>query len=169
VQNLLDMSRIQAGVLKPRTTIVSPADLAKGVIDDSRGVLREHPLRLEVPDDLPPVDVDVVLISRVIANLLENAARHGPKATPITLEARDVGRAVKFCVSDEGPGIARERRNEIFDLFARRDADAGAGLGLSIAKTFVEAHGQRIWVEDALGGGARLCFTVPVAESLSEE
>ena len=72
-------------------------------------------------------------------------------------------------MTDRGPGVDPGRRDEIFRLFARRDGDAGAGLGLTIAKTFVEAHGQRIWVEDAPGGGARFCFTLPVALSLTEE
>jgi two-component system sensor histidine kinase KdpD len=65
--------------------------------------------------------------------------------------------------------VSRDRREEIFGLLARRDDDAGAGLGLTIAKTFVEAHGQRIWVDDAPEGGARFCFTLPVAASIPEE
>ena len=71
-------------------------------------------------------------------------------------------------MTDHGPGVDPGRRDEIFGLFARRDDDAGAGLGLTIAKTFVEAHGQHIWVEDAPGGGARFCFTVPVAAPITE-
>jgi two-component system sensor histidine kinase KdpD len=72
-------------------------------------------------------------------------------------------------VTDQGPGISPSQRDEIFTLFVRRADDAGAGLGLTIAKTFVEAHGQRIWVEDAPGGGARFCFTLPVAANVAEE
>jgi two-component system sensor histidine kinase KdpD len=72
-------------------------------------------------------------------------------------------------VADLGPGVSPNRRGEIFELFARRDDDAGAGLGLTIAKTFIEAHGQRIWVDDGPEGGARFCFTLPVAASLPEE
>jgi signal transduction histidine kinase len=76
---------------------------------------------------------------------------------------------IEVSVTDHGPGVDASRRDEIFGLFARRDDDAGAGLGLTIAKTFVEAHGQRIWVEDAPGGGARFCFTLPVAAPITEE
>jgi two-component system sensor histidine kinase KdpD len=65
--------------------------------------------------------------------------------------------------------VSRDRREEIFGLLARRDDDAGAGLGLTIAKTFVEAHGRRIWVDDAPEGGARFCFTLPVAAPIPEE
>ena len=76
--------------------------------------------------------------------------------------------AIELSVADRGPGVDASRRDEIFGLFARRDDDAGAGLGLTIAKTFVEAHGQRIWVEDAAGGGARFCFTLPAAAPITE-
>jgi two-component system, OmpR family, sensor histidine kinase KdpD len=78
-------------------------------------------------------------------------------------------RAVELAVTDSGPGVPVSRREEIFGLFPRREHDAGAGLGLTIARTFVEAHGQRIWVEDAPGAGARFCFTLPVAAEITEE
>jgi two-component system, OmpR family, sensor histidine kinase KdpD len=72
-------------------------------------------------------------------------------------------------VTDQGPGVSTERHGEIFELFARRAGDAGAGLGLTIAKTFVEAHGEHIWVEDGPDGGARFCFTLPVATLIPED
>jgi len=131
---------------------------------------RGYAVRVELPSNLPPVDVDLTLISRVLTNLLENAIRHGPKHRTITVGGvLATPNVVKVHVADHGPGVRPERRNEIFELFARRPGDAGAGLGLTIAKTFVEAHGQRIWVEDALGGGARFCFTLPVAASIPDE
>ena len=170
VQSLLDMSRIQAGVLEPRCTVVSLSDLVKSVVGDLTPAMRGHSVAVEIPDDLPPVDVDVVLISRVLANLLTNAARHSPKDTSITIRAKSTdATTIEISVTDHGPGVSRDRREEIFGLLARRDDDAGAGLGLTIAKTFVEAHGQRIWVDDAPEGGARFCFTLPVAASIPEE
>jgi two-component system, OmpR family, sensor histidine kinase KdpD len=170
VQNLLDMSRIQAGVLQPRRTVVSLADLVAAVTGDVAPGSRGYAIRVEFPSDLPPVDVDVTLISRVLTNLLENSIRHGPKHSAITIGgALENPQTVVAYVADHGPGVAPERRNEIFELFARRPGDAGAGLGLTIAKTFVEAHGQRIWVEDARGGGARFCFSLPVAASIPDE
>jgi len=112
----------------------------------------------------------VTLISRVLTNLLENAIRHAPKGTAITIGAAP-GRpdAVAVFVADHGPGVGPEQRDEIFGLLARRSSDAGAGLGLSIAKTFVEAHGGRIWVDDGPGGGARFWFTLPTAHLIPEE
>jgi len=170
VQNLLDMSRIQAGVLQPRCTLTHIGDLVANVISDLGPALRGYPVRLALEEQLPPVDVDVTLISRVLTNMLENAVRHAPKGTPITVGAAPgPPGTVLVSVDDLGPGVSPERRDEVFGLLARRNDDAGAGLGLSIAKAFVEAHRQRIWVDEAPGGGARFCFTVPAAELAAEE
>jgi two-component system, OmpR family, sensor histidine kinase KdpD len=170
VTNLLDMSRIQAGVLEPRRSLVQVGDLVAGVSDDLGPARRGHALTTQIPDDLPPVDVDATLICRVLTNLVQNAIRYSPKDAPITVSARRAGPGtVEVSVTDHGPGVSPSRRDEIFTLFVRRADDAGAGLGLTIAKTFVEAHGQRIWVEDAPGGGARFCFTLPVAANVAEE
>jgi two-component system sensor histidine kinase KdpD len=170
VTNLLDMSRIQAGVLQPRRALISVADLITTVLADAHASMRGRQLDLAVDRALPPVDVDVTLISRVLANVIDNAIRHAPKGTPITVGATaGPPGSVVISVADQGPGISPERRDEVFGLLARRDDDTGAGLGLSIAKTFVEAHGGRIWVEDAPGGGARFCFTLPVAEIAEED
>ncbi len=170
VQNLLDMSRIQAGVLRPRCSVVPAGEIVSGVLAHLAQSGRGHDIRLEVPPGLPPVDADIVLMSRVLANLVQNAARHGPPDTPITIGARALDdTAIELSVTDHGPGVDLGRRQEIFEFFPRRADDAGAGLGLAIAKTFVEAHGQRIWVEDAPGGGARFCFTLPIAAPIPEE
>jgi two-component system, OmpR family, sensor histidine kinase KdpD len=170
VQNLLDMSRIQAGVLQPRCTLTRLRDLVAAVLADVAPASRGYPVLLALDDRLPPVDVDVTLISRVLTNMLENAIRHAPKGTPITIAATPgPAGAVTVSVADRGPGVNVERRDEIFGLLARRVDDTGAGVGLSIAKTFIEAHGQRIWVDDAPGGGARFCFTLPVAEFGAED
>jgi two-component system sensor histidine kinase KdpD len=170
VQDLLDMSRVQAGVLTPRLSIVSLADLAAAVVRDMSPLLEGHEVDVEVDRGLPTVDIDEVLISRVLSNLLQNAVRHGPRGSRIVIGAQEAGQgAVQVSVSDQGPGVSPERRREIFELSARRDEDAGAGLGLTIARTFVEAHGQSIWVEDSEAGGALFCFTVPIASSMREE
>jgi two-component system sensor histidine kinase KdpD len=169
VQNLLDMSRIQAGVLQPRRTVTPLADLVSSVVSDV-APRPGYTVGVELPDELPPVDVDPTLISRVLTNLLENAIRHGPKHSTITIGGVLANpQAVMVYVADHGLGVNPERRDEVFELFARRRGDSGAGLGLTIAKTFVEAHSQSIWVEDAPGGGARFCFTLPVAASVRDE
>jgi two-component system sensor histidine kinase KdpD len=170
VQNLLDMSRIQAGVLQPRRTVAPLGDLVASVVADAAPSLRGRRISVELPADLPPVDADLVLIDRVLTNLVDNAIRYSPKDSPITIRATVTApQTIEVCVTDHGPGVRPERRNEVFELFARRADDAGAGLGLSIAKTFIEAHGERIWAADAPGGGARFCFTLPVAALEPEE
>jgi len=170
VQSLLDMSRIQAGVLEPQRSRVALQDLVAGVVADLTPALRGYPVDIQIAGGLPLVDVDVTLISRVLVNLLENAVRHAPRGSSIGIEAwPGPAGAVTVSVTDQGPGVSPDRRDEIFGLLARRDSDAGAGIGLSIARTFVEAHGQRIWVTDAAGGGARFCFTLPIGPDIPEE
>jgi len=146
------------------------ADLVQGVVSDAGPTLRNHDVVVDVPADLPPVDIDLVLIARVLTNLVENAARYAPKGTPIMIQAeRPSQETIKVSVTDHGPGIDPGQRDEVFGLPARRDRDAGAGLGLTIARTFVEAHEQHIWVEDPPDGGARFCFTLPIAVAIPEE
>ena len=170
VQSLLDMSRIQAGVLEPRCTILLLSDLVNGVLRDLTPSMRGHAVVVDIPSELPPVDVDIVLISRVLTNILMNAVRHSPKDSSIAISAvRNDEETIEVSVTDHGPGVPADRRGEILGLLARRDDDAGAGLGLSIAKTFVEAHQQHIWVDNAPEGGAVFCFTLPVAKSMPEE
>ncbi|HEY6492900.1 MAG TPA: ATP-binding protein [Trebonia sp.] len=171
VQNLLDMSRIQAGVLRPRRTVASLDAFLSGVLADRPPSWQGHEIRAEIPGGMPPIDADLVLMTRVLANLIDNAIRHSPAGAPVTVRAalRPDHRAIEISVTDAGPGVPVTRREEIFGLFPRREHDAGAGLGLTIARTFVEAHDQRIWVEDAPGTGARFCFTLPVAAEIEQE
>ena len=170
VQNLLDMSRIQSGVLTPRCTITSVSDLLHDAVSGLATTLRNHVVAIDVAPELPPVDIDMALIARVLANLLENAVRYAPPGTAITVQAEQLNDdAIRVSVMDHGPGVSPEQRAEVFGLPARRNNDTGAGLGLTIARTFVEAHGQHIWVEDAPDGGAMFCFTLSIANSIAEE
>jgi two-component system, OmpR family, sensor histidine kinase KdpD len=170
VRNLLDMSRIQAGVLQPRCTVAPLDELVSAVLGNLSQQLSDRDMHVELSPGLPPIDADIMLMSRVLANLVQNAVRYGPPDTPITIRAAGLGEdAIELSVTDHGPGVDPGLREDIFEFFARRADDAGAGLGLAIAKTFVEAHGQRIWVEDAPCAGARFCFTLPVAAPIPEE
>jgi two-component system sensor histidine kinase KdpD len=170
VQNLLDMSRIQAGVLQPRRSVAPLGELVASVVSDLTSDQRARRICVDIPADLPPIDADLVLTSRVLTNLLENAVRYSPKDTPIMVCAvLDTPQRIEVSVADHGPGVSPKRRSEIFELFARRDSDTGTGLGLTIAKTFIEAHGQRIWVDGTSQGGAVFRFTLPIAELIPEE
>ncbi|MFD3452051.1 ATP-binding protein [Streptomyces sp. NPDC058691] len=169
VTNLLDMSRVQAGVLRPRTGLTEAGDLIAGVLRELPGPPPRQ-IIADIDAELPLVDVDTVLIGRVLTNLLDNAARYAPPGTPITIRAyRSDPATVTVSVADRGPGIPPSRRDDVFGFFFRREADTGTGLGLAIAKIFIEAHHQRIWADQNPGGGARFTFTLPAVAGLPEE
>jgi two-component system sensor histidine kinase KdpD len=170
VNNVLDMTRIQAGVLQPKYDLWSVSHLLSDAVTALRPSLEDRPVELHVSPWLPPVRVDRQLVEQVLANLLENADRHGPPGTVITVEvALHNSDAVAVSVTDSGPGVRRGEHETIFDTFVRFDTGGRAGLGLTIAKAFVEAHGGHIWVEDAPGRGARFVFTLPVASTTMSE
>jgi two-component system, OmpR family, sensor histidine kinase KdpD len=163
VTGLLDMTRFQTGVLEihrePRTVL----DLIAEAVAPLRASLGDREVELRVPDGLPSVLVDHLLVGQVIANLLENADRHAPPGSAVSITAEVQGDRVAVMVTDTGPGVPAEERDRVFDSFVRFDTGGRSGLGLAIAKTFVEAHGERIWVDDLPGGGARFSFTLPFA------
>ncbi len=159
--NLLDMGRIQAGVLEPRCELVPLPDLITEAIRGLAASVDPDRVEISLPADLPLVDIDKLLIGEALFNMLENAARHSPAESPIVVGARYRDDAtIEVSVSDSGPGVPRSERAAVFGMYNRREADGGAGLGLAIAKVFVEAHDQMIWVEDAHGGGAKFCMTL---------
>lgn len=161
VTNLLDMTRIQSGALELRREVAPVADVIEGALRSA--ALSPERYRLDLPEDLTPVDVDLVLMEQALANLLDNANRHSPDGVPIEVSAREVGEVVEVSVRDRGPGVSPSDREQVFTMFSRIGAEGRAGLGLAIAKAFVEAHGQTIWVEEAHGGGARFVVTLPTA------
>jgi two-component system sensor histidine kinase KdpD len=164
VANLLDVSRVQAGALVPHTEPIAVVDLVNEARRGLGHLADGTPVTLALDRDLPLVDVDHVLIGQVLANLIDNAVRYAPPGTAVTVAARPLdGAAVEVAVEDRGPGVARSERGDVFLLFNRSGTSGGTGVGLSIARAFLAAHGQDIWIEDATGGGARFCFTLPVA------
>jgi two-component system sensor histidine kinase KdpD len=164
VSNLLDMTRIQSGVLELRTQPISVPELvdeALSVLGQSEDVSRVH---WEPNGALPLVEVDHVLICQVLANLIDNATRYAPGETPVTVSAtHDSGRSVQVAVTDRGPGVPPDEQATIFQMFNQRQAGGRGGLGLAIAKAFVEAHGEHIWVDGENGQGARFVFTLPAS------
>ena len=164
VSSLLDMTRIDAGELKVRRAPVAVAELLGEALAPLYTALGDHRVVVDVADGLPDVDVDHLLIGQVLANLVDNAVRHAPSSSVITVAAGLHDGRVEVSVADEGPGVPAPERDAVFDRFVRFDTGGRAGLGLTIAKTFVEAHGERIWVDDAPGGGARFVFTLPAVD-----
>jgi two-component system, OmpR family, sensor histidine kinase KdpD len=163
VTNLLDMTRFDAGVLEVRRGPRSVRSLVDEAVIAIRSATGERAVRTTIADKLPDVDVDQLLIGQVLANLLDNANRHSPPNGQITVTGEIRGDRIAVSIADEGPGVPATEREAVFDRFVRFDTGGRSGLGLTIAKTFVEAHGERIWVEDGPGGGARFVFTLPPA------
>lgn len=163
VANLLNFSRIESGLLQATKDW---HDIA-GIIDDvaarlrSRG--RTHQINVEVESDLPPVELDYVEIEEVLTNLVENAMKYAPVKSEVLIRARRVAGSVQVEVLDRGPGVPAGSATRIFEPFQRGDAARpGTGLGLAVAKRFVEAHGGHIWSEQRAGGGSAFVFTLPV-------
>jgi len=173
VGNLLDLSRIEAGSLRPQKSWQDFEALIEDTIDRLRSVTARHHLHVDVPKDLPPVWIDPVEIGQVIYNLVENAAKYAAPDTEITLEVRRVSGALAIVVSDRGPGIPQQSIPYLFDPFFRvmdgRPRPQGLGLGLAIVKGLVEAHGGRVWVENRPGGGAQFTFTLPFTAAVPDQ
>ena len=164
VNSLLDMTRIQSGSLEVRRRPWSVREMVGEALSELRSSFVGRTVDVVISGPAPLVDVDPMLIEQVLANLLDNANRHGPPGTPITVSATTTSYdRVRVAVSDRGAGVPLAEREAIFEKFVRFDTGGRSGLGLAIAKAFVEAHGDRIWVEGAPGGGARFVFTVPLA------
>ena len=164
VSNLLDITRIEAGVFTVHATPTSVPELVREAVSAMDPTLGSHRVDSIVPATLPAVKVDPLLIGQVLINLLDNAIRHSPIDGVITVEARREDDEVILSVTDQGPGIAPENRPAVFERFAQLDKGGRAGLGLTIARTFVEAHGEEIWYEDAPNHGARFVFSLPLAD-----
>ena len=168
VQNLLDMTRLGHGVLEPKRAAVDLREILGAVRNDLKRVLAAHRLAIDTPRDLPPLQVDPVLIGQAIANIVENAAKYAPAGTMIAITARADGAMVEITVSDEGPGIPDAARERVFDLFHRvAEGDsrpAGTGLGLSIVRGLVEAHGGTVRAQAGPGGqGTAIVIRLPFA------
>jgi two-component system, OmpR family, sensor histidine kinase KdpD len=163
VRNVIGMTRLESETVQIRQDWQSLEEIAGAVIEHLADRLSGHPFQVHIPEDLPLVPFDPVLIEQVLTNLLENAAQHTAPGTPIELSAHVRRADVLVEVADRGPGIPAGLEKRIFEKFSRvREAGAGVGLGLSICRAAVEAHGGRIWVENRPGGGAAFRFTLPL-------
>ena len=167
LEDLLDVSRIEAGGLTLERAPLDVAPLVHEAIEQQRALAEERGLTLvaEVPDGLPKVSADGERVQRVFANLLSNAIKFTPRAGRILVGAAVDGAAVCFGVADSGPGVPPEQLPHVFDRYwqGRADTRQGAGLGLAIVKGIVETHGGRAWAESRLGAGSTFFFTLPLA------
>jgi two-component system sensor histidine kinase KdpD len=132
-----------------------------------------HNLTITVPAGLPDVFADAQRVGQVLENLVENAAKYAPSGTAVRVSARVSGGFLEISVADEGPGIPKQDREKVFQAFYRADEKTtinikGAGLGLTICRRLIEAHGGRIWVEDQSGPGTVISFTLPLLDAIKK-
>lgn len=165
VENLLDMTRLESGALRLNREPADVQDLIGTVLSQAPDRLCDHPIMIDVPQDLPLVSLDAVLVAQVLANVLDNACKYSPAGSPIEVRARQRRDLVEVSIRDHGPGIPPGDIERIFDKFyrvQRQDAIAGTGLGLSICKGIIEAHGGTIWAEVCVDGGLTVTFALPL-------
>ena len=165
VSNVLDLMSFQFGEVHLNRDAHSVDALVESALARLEGRLAQHPVELALPADLPLVDVDAPLVARALVNILENAAKHTPPGTRITISAGLETDAVRLVIDDNGPGLPPGPPEQLFAKFERGRSEAdvgGAGLGLAICKAIIEAHGGRITAAQRPGGGARFTFTLPV-------
>jgi len=168
VQNLLDLSRIEGGILRPDKTPTSVRAAVDAVVERLQSAAADHRITTAIPDNLPLVPLDPVEIDQVLTNLIENAVKYTPPGTVITISARVADGQVAIQVADNGPGIAPASLPRVFEAFYRDPEQGkktgGSGLGLAVVKGLVEAHGGTIKAENRPEGGARFVFTLPLGE-----
>lgn len=167
VSNLLDMTRLESGAVKPRLEWCDTADLINVALRHNERELAGHPVDVSLPKPLPLVKMDFVLIEQVINNLLLNAAAYTPSGTPVEIRAWATPDAMAICVADHGPGLPPESLSHVFEKFYRVPGapPGGTGLGLSIVKGLVEAHGGRVEVRNRPEGGAEFTLYLPLEPS----
>lgn len=164
VSNLLDMSRIESGELRPEKEWYNIGEVIQAVVQRLEPRAAGRPLLVDAPGDLPLAPLDFSQIDQVITNLVENAIKYTPQGTPINIRARRADEQIEVTVSDSGPGVPPEQMPNLFAKFYRagsRKQVAGMGLGLAISKGLVEAHGGRIAARNRPGGGLEVTFTLP--------
>ena len=173
IANLLDMTRIESGAMAPNAGLNFVGDIVGTALQRTRKITAGHRVQIDIPSDLPMLNIDPVLFEQVLFNLVDNAAKYAPDGTTILLKGWADGSSVVLQVIDEGPGIPTEDLERIFDSFYRvRKSDqvrAGTGLGLSICRGFVEAMGGRIIAANRQDrSGAIFTIRMPIPQQATD-
>lgn len=164
VSNLLEMTRLQAGAMQVIREWVDIQEIVGVALGQLTNRLQNRLIQLHIPNGLPALSADLVLVAQAVVNLLDNALKYAPADQPIELEAFCAGKDLILEVADRGPGVPEEELERIFEKFYRafRGNTGGTGLGLSISKGIIEAHGGRIWARNRLGGGLIISIAFPI-------
>ncbi len=167
VQNLLEMTRLESGALQLHKELHPLEEVIGAALGRLAKRLAGRRVTTRVPPTLPLVPIDDALIEQVLLNLLDNALKYTPPASPIEIIATATDRNVTVEIADRGPGLPPGDQDRIFEKFYRGQTTGGrgAGLGLSICRGIVRAHGGRIWAQNLPGGGVAFLFTLPLSEA----
>ncbi len=166
VNNLLNMAKLESGSLTLHKELQPLEEVVGAALNRLEKKLAARPLQVSLPPDLPMVPLDAALAEHIFINLVENALKYTPEGSPLAITALPKGDSIEVEFADSGPGFPAEDLDKIFDMFYRgaKEPDTkGYGLGLSICRAIVEAHGGRIWALNRAGGGAALRFTLPLS------
>jgi two-component system sensor histidine kinase KdpD len=164
VENLLDLTRLESGVTTPKKEWHVLEEIVGSSLNRLKGDLEARRVDVDLPEDLPLLHVDELLLEQVFVNLLENAARYTPPGSAIRIAARTNDHMIEICIADEGPGLPPDSGNRIFEKFVRgvrSDAGRGAGLGLAICHAIIHAHGGTIDARNLESGGAEFVVSIP--------
>jgi two-component system sensor histidine kinase KdpD len=164
VNNLLNMTRLEAGTVKPRLDWCDISELCSAALDLAGGALANHKIVRDIAPDLPLVRIDQALVEQALSNLLVNAGMHTPSDTEVTLRVRVVNHRLEISVLDRGPGLPEVNAEGLFEKFARgpKAPAGGSGLGLAIARGFARAHGGDALARPRDAGGSEFTLVLPV-------
>jgi two-component system sensor histidine kinase KdpD len=169
VQNLLSITRLESPTIELKRTPEAVEEIVAAARERLRPQLGAREIKVELPHDLPWILVEPGLIEQVLLNLLENALRYTPPSSAISVSARLADGGVDIQVADRGPGIVEHERDRVFEKFYRgaqaNKSDGGVGLGLTICRAIVRAHGGKIAIHERHGGGTLVEFTLPMARA----
>jgi two-component system sensor histidine kinase KdpD len=167
VENLLDMTRLESGLIRPKLEWCDVRDLINSAVAKTASELSGFKLGIDTPPDILLIKIDFALIEQVLTNLLLNASFYTPPGSEIFVRARAEGAECEITVADSGPGLPEDALEKVFDKFFRVPGSrtGGTGLGLSIARGFVDAHRGTIRAENRAGGGLRFVIRLPLEKS----
>jgi signal transduction histidine kinase len=170
VDDLLDVSRVRAGKLEMRIEPVELADVVRDAVEEQRLATPDRQIALDLPQGQPaPVRADPARVGQVVTNYLTNALKYSGETTPVRVQLRRDGALARVSVSDEGPGIPPDERDQVWELFHRlpgvevvSGSGVGLGLGLHLCKTIIERQGGQVGVTSQLGVGSTFWFSLPL-------
>ena len=165
MSDILDVARLQSNQRTLAVAEIDVVDMVREAVEavTSTANRHGHTISVDMPPDLPALDGDPDLLTRILVNLLSNAVKYVQDGGRIAVGVQADDEVFRFSVIDNGPGIPPESQDDVFELFSRGQSKrvSGAGIGLAFCKLAVNAHGGRIWVESELGAGCSFYFTIP--------